>query len=55
MPVPNTWKETGGTWQEDHTLLNDEQLGKCGRAYEVEDPSPIPTRLISNGEYMPIP
>ena len=55
MPVRNTWKETGGTWQEDHTLLNDEQLGKCGRAYEVEDPSPIPTMLISNGEYMPIP
>lgn len=55
MPVPNRWKETGGSWQEDHTLLSDEQLGKCGRAYEVEDPSPIPTMLISNGEYMPIP
>src|SRR5260370_17883343 len=55
MPVPNLWKETGGSWQEDHTLLSDEQLGKCGRAYEVEDPSPIPTRLISNGEYMPVP
>jgi len=55
MPVSNKWKETGGSWQEDHTLLSDEQLGKCGRAYEVEDPSPIPTRLISNGEYMPIP
>jgi predicted TIM-barrel fold metal-dependent hydrolase len=53
--MPNQWKETGGTWQEDHTLLSDEQLAKCGRAYEVEEPTPIPTQLISNGEYMPIP
>ncbi len=51
----NKWKESGGTWQEDHTLLSEEELAKCGRAYEIDDPSPIPTRLISNGEYMPIP
>jgi uncharacterized protein len=53
--MPNQWKETGGTWEADHTLLSEEQLAKCGRAYEVEEPSPIPTQLISNGEYMPIP
>lgn len=52
------WKETGGTWQEDHTLLSEEQLAKCTRAYDGEDPdfvSPVPTRVISNGEYMPPP
>lgn len=53
--MPNKWQETGATWQEDHTLLSDEQLAKCGRAYEMEEASPIPTQLISNGEYMPIP
>src|SRR5712691_10688468 len=52
------WKETGGEWLPDHTLLADEQLAKCARAYdtEAEDfPSPVPTRVISNGEYMPPP
>ncbi len=52
------WKETGGTWEPDHTLLSDEQLAKCTRAYDAEDadcPSPIPTRVVSNGEYMPPP
>jgi hypothetical protein len=51
------WKETGGTWEPDHTLLNDEQLGKCTRAYDSEEmfPSPVPTRVVSNGEYMPPP
>jgi len=58
MPGPLKWKETGGTWQEDHTLLSEEQLAKCTRAYDAEDPdfvSPVPTRVISNGEYMPPP
>ena len=52
------WKETGGEWLPDHTLLGDEQLAKCARAYdpEAEDfPSPVPTRVVSNGEYMPPP
>ncbi len=52
------WKETGGTWEPDHTLLSDEQLAKCTRAYDAEDadfPSPVPTRVVSNGEYMPPP
>src|SRR5262249_28328787 len=58
MSRPLKWKETGGTWQEDHTLLSEEQLAKCTRAYDAEDPdfvSPVPTRVISNGEYMPPP
>jgi len=32
MPGPTEWKQTGGTWQEDHTLLSEEQLAKCARA-----------------------
>jgi predicted TIM-barrel fold metal-dependent hydrolase len=52
------WKETGGQWQPDHTLLSDEQLAQCARAYDAIDPDfdpPIPTRVVSNGEYMPPP
>ena len=52
------WKETGGQWQPDHTLLSDEQLAQCARAYDTIDPDfdpPIPTRVVSNGEYMPPP
>ncbi len=52
------WKETGGEWLPDHTLLSDDQLAKCARAYDAEDgdfPSPVPTRVVSNGEYMPPP
>src|SRR6266404_5362271 len=58
MPGSNDWKETGGTWEDDHTLLSEDQLAKCTRAYdaEAEDfPSPVPTRVVSNGEYMPPP
>src|SRR5712692_8997143 len=52
------WKETGGEWLPDHTLLSDDQLAKCARAYDAEDgdfPTPVPTRVVSNGEYMPPP
>lgn len=52
------WQETGGSWEPDHTLLSDEQLAKCARAYDAEDGDfipPIPTRVVSNGEYMPPP
>jgi predicted TIM-barrel fold metal-dependent hydrolase len=51
------WKETGGSWEPDHTLLSDEQLAKCTRAYDADAdcPSPVPTRVVSNGEYMPPP
>ncbi len=56
--MPNEWKETGGTWEPDHTLLSDAELSKLSRAYDAEDPdfpSPVPTRVVSNGEYMPPP
>ena len=50
------WDETGKTWDDDHGLLDVEQIEKCARADTAEPlRSPIPTRMISNGEYMPVP
>ena len=50
------WNEAGRVWEEDHGLLDDEQVAQCERA-DVAEPlrSPVPTRMISNGEYMPAP
>src|SRR6059036_1931731 len=55
MPVEQ-WNESGRVWEEDHGLLDAEQVAQCERA-DVAEPvrSPIPTRMISNGEYMPVP
>jgi hypothetical protein len=39
----------------DDTWLSDAQLARCARADGAEPFSPIPTQLVSNGEYMPIP
>src|SRR2546428_13020033 len=52
----NSWNESGRVWNEDHGLLDAEQVARCERA-DVAEPlrSPIPTRMISNGEYMPVP
>src|SRR4051812_49119279 len=48
------WNEAGRTWEPDHGLLDDDQVAKCVRADEgTVFPSPVPTRMISNGEYMP--
>ena len=55
--MPNAkWNESGRVWEEDHGLLDKEQVAKCQRA-DIAEPlrSPIPTRMISNGEYMPVP
>ena len=50
------WNEKGKVWEPDHGLLDEEQIAECVRADEGELPqSPIPTRMISNGEYMPVP
>jgi hypothetical protein len=50
------WNEAGRVWEEDHGLLDDEQVAKCERADIGEAlRSPVPTRMISNGEYMPAP
>ena len=53
MPA-DRWNEEGRTWEADPGLLDQEQVAKCARADE-DDPfrSPIPTRMVSNGEYMP--
>src|SRR5256885_10528612 len=54
MPV-EPWNESGRVWEEDHGLLDAEQVARCERA-DVAEPlrSPVPTRMISNGEYMPV-
>src|SRR3989442_13201489 len=50
------WNETERFWEEDHTWLDDDQQAKCARAHEAGGfQSPIPTQMISNGEYMPAP
>ena len=52
----NSWNESGRVWEEDHGLLDAEQVAQCERA-DIAEPfrSPMPTRMISNGEYMPVP
>jgi uncharacterized protein len=49
------WNETNRVWDDDRGLLDDAQIGRCARA-DAGDRlrSPIPTRMVSNGEYMPI-
>ena len=50
------WNESGRVWEEDHGLLDAKQVIKCERAETAETlRSPVPTRMISNGEYMPVP
>src|SRR5262249_42808928 len=49
------WNEAGRVWLDDHGLLDDKQVRQCRRADIAEPPSPVPTRMISNGEYMPVP
>jgi predicted TIM-barrel fold metal-dependent hydrolase len=50
------WNEEGKVWEEDHGLLDEEQVAQCARADVAETlRSPIPTRMVSNGEYMPVP
>src|SRR5258708_23703481 len=42
-----------GTDEHD-SWLTEEELSKCKRAYEVDKlRSPVPTHLVSNGEYLP--
>lgn len=52
----NRWNEEGRVWEPDHGLLDDGQIAKCARADEDESlRSPVPTCMVSNGEYMPVP
>ncbi len=51
-----SWDETGRVWDDDRGLLDEEQARQCARADAADElRSPIPTRMVSNGEYMPIP
>src|SRR5207245_10800856 len=50
------WNEEGRIWEADHGLLDEEQIAQCARADEAETfRSPVPTQMVSNGEYMPVP
>src|SRR5437762_6283221 len=50
------WNEQGRIWEDDHGWLDEDQISKCARSDEVAPfDSPVPTRMISNGEYMPAP
>jgi hypothetical protein len=50
------WHEEGRSWEDDRGFLDEEQVAKCARAYESgPSESPVPTRMVSNGEYMPVP
>jgi hypothetical protein len=49
------WDESRRVWQADHGLLDDEQVAQCARADTAEPlRGPMPTCMISNGEYLPI-
>ena len=53
------WDETTGQKIPDDHLLSDEQIARCERADTLGAGSaplmPIPTQLVSNGEYPPLP
>ena len=50
------WNESNRRWEADETLLTDAELAQCTRACDDDRYStPIPTQIISNGEYMPLP
>ena len=56
-PFERRRREPGS--REESTLLTDEQLSRVVRADDVEDRDDfapaVPTRHVSNGEYMPLP
>jgi len=50
------WNESNRRWEPDETLLSDEELSRCTRACDDDRyRTPIPTQMVSNGEYMPAP
>ena len=49
------WNEAGKIWEEDNGWLDEDQLAQCIRADESNAfKSPVPTQMVSNGEYMPL-
>ncbi len=49
------WDETNGLSIPDDHLLTEEQIAGCARADLATPRTPIPTQLVSNGEYAPLP
>ncbi|HEV2704242.1 MAG TPA: amidohydrolase family protein [Steroidobacteraceae bacterium] len=50
------WNESNRLWEPDETLLSPEELAHCTRACDDERyRTPIPTQMVSNGEYLPSP
>ncbi len=50
------WNESNRIWEPDETLLSTDELAHCTRAYDDDRyDMPIPTQMVSNGEYMPAP
>ena len=49
------WDETTGQNIPDDSLLTDEELARCLRADTATPRMPVPTQLISNGEFPPKP
>jgi hypothetical protein len=48
------WDETGKDWDADHGWLEPEQIAKCMAADSAPTfRTPVPTQIVSNGEYMP--
>ena len=54
--APAKWNEARRIWEHDSGLLDEDQIARCAPA-DVADTlrSPVPTRMVSNGEYMPAP
>ena len=52
------WDETTGRRIPDDHLLADDEIARCERADTLDaaaPPMPVPTQLVSNGEYPPLP
>jgi hypothetical protein len=50
------WNERDRRWEPDESLLSEAELSRCTRAYDTGGATtPIPTQMVSNGEYLPAP
>src|ERR1700733_14674829 len=50
------WNEINRIWERDEALLSPEELTHCTRACDDDRyRTPIPTQMVSNGEYLPAP
>jgi predicted TIM-barrel fold metal-dependent hydrolase len=50
------WNESNRRWEPDETLLSEAELAQCTRACDDDRcRTPVPTQMVSNGEYMPLP